>query len=98
LQRFEHLLEEAPSRDMSDPSDAAPSTRIAAGAVMDFSESSEDRMPRDAVHGIASSYGHGWYVERARAGGRATELWDDLARKGYLGVNIPRSTAAAAWE
>ena len=56
---------------------------------MDFSEITEHRMLRDAVRGIASSYGHAWYVERARAGGRTTELWDDLARKGYLGVNIP---------
>src|SRR3990172_10133896 len=56
---------------------------------MDFTEPTELTMLRDAVHGIASSYGHGYLGERARSGGKTTELWDDLARKGYLGVNVP---------
>ncbi|HXQ58489.1 MAG TPA: acyl-CoA dehydrogenase family protein [Acidimicrobiales bacterium] len=56
---------------------------------MDFRETDEQRMLRDAVNGIASKYGHGYFVERARAGGRADELWDELAAGGFLGVNVP---------
>ena len=56
---------------------------------MDFTESSELHLLRDAVRGIASSYGHDYFAQKARSGGKTTELWDDLARKGYLGVNIP---------
>jgi len=54
-----------------------------------FTETPEQALLREAVARIASRYGHRWYAERARSGGRATELWDDLARAGYLGVNIP---------
>jgi alkylation response protein AidB-like acyl-CoA dehydrogenase len=54
-----------------------------------FTETPEQALLREAVGRIASRYGHRWYAERARSGGRATELWDDLARAGYLGVNIP---------
>ena len=56
---------------------------------MSFTETPEQALLREAVARIASRYGHRWYAERARSGGRATELWDDLARAGYLGVNIP---------
>ena len=56
---------------------------------MSFTETPEQALLREAVGRIASRYGHRWYADRARSGGRATELWDDLARAGYLGVNIP---------
>src|SRR5579872_7576226 len=46
-------------------------------------------MLRDAVGAIASKYGHDSYVERARARGHTTEMWDELAASGYLGVNVP---------
>ncbi len=56
---------------------------------MDFRETDEQRMLREAVHGIASKYGHEYFTERARAGGRADELWNELAAGGFLGVNVP---------
>ncbi len=56
---------------------------------MDFSETDEQRMLRAAVGAIASKYGHDYYVERARARGHTTEMWDELAAGGYLGVNVP---------
>ncbi len=56
---------------------------------MDFVESDEQALLRESVAKIAASFGHGYYAERARAGGRATELWDALAEPGYLGVSIP---------
>ncbi|HUY23137.1 MAG TPA: acyl-CoA dehydrogenase family protein [Acidimicrobiales bacterium] len=56
---------------------------------MDFNETDEQHMLREAVGGIASKYGHGYFAERARAGGRADELWDELAAGGFMGVNVP---------
>src|SRR5207253_1971179 len=43
---------------------------------------------RDAVAKQVAAYGHEYYVAKARADQRATELWDDLGRNGYLGVNV----------
>ncbi len=56
---------------------------------MDFSESSEHSMLRDAVGGIASKFGHDYFAEKARTGGRATELWDAVGGAGFLGVHLP---------
>ncbi len=56
---------------------------------MDFAEDEQDRMLRDAVFAIASSYGHPYYLAKARAGEKTTELWSALAEHGFLGVNIP---------
>ena len=56
---------------------------------MDFRETPEQALLREAVAKIASRYGHAWYVARARANERSDELWDELARNGYLGVNLP---------
>jgi alkylation response protein AidB-like acyl-CoA dehydrogenase len=55
---------------------------------MNFAETTEQAMLREAVRGIASKYGHDYFTAKARSGGKTTELWDDLARNGYLGVNI----------
>jgi alkylation response protein AidB-like acyl-CoA dehydrogenase len=56
---------------------------------MDFVESDELQMLREAVASIASKFGHGYYVEKARADERTTELWDAVAEGGFLGVNVP---------
>jgi alkylation response protein AidB-like acyl-CoA dehydrogenase len=58
---------------------------------VDFREASEQALLREAVAKIASRYGHQWYVARARAKEPADELWDELARNGYLGVNLPEA-------
>ena len=55
---------------------------------MDFQESLEQQLLRDAVAKQVAAYGHEYYVAKARADQRATELWDELARNGYLGVNV----------
>jgi alkylation response protein AidB-like acyl-CoA dehydrogenase len=52
-------------------------------------ESDEQRMVRDAVRKIAAGYGHDYYVERARAGAKADELWGAIGRDGFVGVNLP---------
>jgi len=56
---------------------------------MDFNETSEHQMLREAVRKIASDFGHDYFVEKARADERAHELWEAVARGGFLGVNIP---------
>lgn len=52
-------------------------------------ESPEQTMLREAVRKLATSYGHEYYLNVSRSGAKATELWDDLGRNGYLGVHIP---------
>jgi len=58
---------------------------------MDFAESDEMVMLREAVFGLASGFGHDYYVERSKAGGRSTELWNALAEAGFGGVNLPEA-------
>ena len=35
------------------------------------------------------SYGREWFTDKARSGGKTTELWLEIAKNGYLGINIP---------
>jgi alkylation response protein AidB-like acyl-CoA dehydrogenase len=56
---------------------------------VDFSEPPEHAMLRDAVGGIAAKFGHEYFAERARTGGKATELWDAVGEAGFLGVHLP---------
>ena len=56
---------------------------------MDFTESDEHAMLRAAAGDVAASFGHEWFRERARAGGRAEELWQALAAPGFLSVHLP---------
>jgi alkylation response protein AidB-like acyl-CoA dehydrogenase len=58
-------------------------------AVLNLVTSDEERMLRDAVRGICSGFGQGYSREKHAAGEPPTELWDALAEKGYLGVNLP---------
>jgi alkylation response protein AidB-like acyl-CoA dehydrogenase len=53
--------------------------------------SDEERLLRESVAGIASSFGPAYIRDKHAAGLPPTELWDALAEKGYLGVNIPES-------
>jgi alkylation response protein AidB-like acyl-CoA dehydrogenase len=58
---------------------------------MDFQESDEQVMLRQAAAGIAGRFGHDWFVRTARAGERSDELWQALARQGFIGVNTPEA-------
>ncbi|MEK8109042.1 acyl-CoA dehydrogenase family protein [Micromonospora sp. M12] len=51
---------------------------------------------RDAVRALGRRYGHGYFVEKAKAGEHTTELWADAGRLGYLGSTSPPSTAVGA--
>ena len=66
-----------------------PTATGAPPAVLDLVPSDEERMLREAVRGICTSFGRGYSREKHAAGEPPTELWDALAEKGYLGVNLP---------
>jgi len=54
-----------------------------------FTESDERQALRRAVSELAAKYGHDYYTERSRNGGKTSELWDEAGRLGYLGVSVP---------
>lgn len=54
-----------------------------------FSESEERQELRKAVARLASKYGREYFTEKARSGGKTTELWLEIGKNGYLGINIP---------
>ncbi len=56
---------------------------------MDFVESDEMQMLREAVRSIASKFGHEYYVAKAHADERTDELWRAVAEAGFIGVNVP---------
>jgi alkylation response protein AidB-like acyl-CoA dehydrogenase len=56
---------------------------------VDFAESAEIGMLRAAAAAVAAGYGHEWFRERARTGGRAGELWQAMAAPGFLAVHLP---------
>jgi len=56
---------------------------------MTFVPSHEEQLLREAVAGIASGFGQEYLLRCSADGVPPTELWDALADKGYIGVNIP---------
>jgi alkylation response protein AidB-like acyl-CoA dehydrogenase len=54
-----------------------------------FTESEERQALRREVAKLASKYGRTYFTERARSGGKTTDLWLEMGKNGYLGVNIP---------
>jgi alkylation response protein AidB-like acyl-CoA dehydrogenase len=59
--------------------------------TVNFEPSEEQVLLRNEVRRIAKAYGHKYYVEQARSGGKMTDLWRDLGQQGYLGVNLPEA-------
>ena len=51
--------------------------------------SDEERQIREAVRGICDGFPEDYARQKYAAGEPPTELWDALAEKGYLGVNLP---------
>jgi alkylation response protein AidB-like acyl-CoA dehydrogenase len=56
---------------------------------MDFVESSEHGLLRSTVSEIAGQFGHGYFLNQARQGGKSDELWKAIAEAGFLGVHLP---------
>ena len=54
-----------------------------------FCESEERQELRRQVARLAGKYGREWFTEKARSGGKTTDLWLEIAKNGYLGINIP---------
>jgi alkylation response protein AidB-like acyl-CoA dehydrogenase len=51
--------------------------------------SDEERAIREAVGGIARSFGPGYYQQQVDDGGNCAGLWNALGENGYLGVHLP---------
>ena len=54
-----------------------------------FTEPEERIELRKAVAKLAGKYGQSYFLEKARASEKTTELWLELGRNRYLGVNLP---------
>jgi alkylation response protein AidB-like acyl-CoA dehydrogenase len=56
---------------------------------VNFTETDEQQALRAAVADLASKYGYAYFTKQARSGGRLTELWQEAAKLGFIGVNLP---------
>ncbi|WP_275571827.1 acyl-CoA dehydrogenase family protein [Mycolicibacterium vanbaalenii] len=56
---------------------------------MDFLESPEHRDLRQAVGAVTDKYGPGYFARCATAGEPTTDLWQDLAAYGFIGISLP---------
>jgi alkylation response protein AidB-like acyl-CoA dehydrogenase len=56
---------------------------------VNFTETEEQQALRAAVADLASKYGYAYFTRQARNGGRLTELWQEAAKLGFIGVNLP---------
>ncbi|MGZ6737807.1 MAG: acyl-CoA dehydrogenase family protein, partial [Nocardioides sp.] len=54
-----------------------------------YQESEERQELRKSVAKLASKYGREWFTQKARAGEKTTDLWLEIGKNGYLGINIP---------
>jgi hypothetical protein len=52
-------------------------------------ETAEQTALRAAIAALGAKYGHGYYVAKAKSGEHTTELWSEVGKLGYLGVNVP---------
>lgn len=52
-------------------------------------ETAERRALRRAVGDLGRRYGSAYYLDKARRGVPAEELWSEAGKSGYLGVNLP---------
>src|SRR5918998_1196284 len=58
-------------------------------AVLPLVPTDEERQIRAAVRGICDGFPEDYARRKHAAGEPPTELWDAMAEKGYLGVNLP---------
>lgn len=54
-----------------------------------FAEPDDRLALREAVARLAGTYGRRFVEEQAATGGKMTEMWLEMGRNGFLGVNIP---------
>jgi alkylation response protein AidB-like acyl-CoA dehydrogenase len=56
---------------------------------VDFIETTEQSMLRLTARNIAASFGHSYFAEKARSGGKTDEIWESMGAHGLLGVHLP---------
>jgi alkylation response protein AidB-like acyl-CoA dehydrogenase len=56
---------------------------------LNFTETTEQQMLRQAVAEFGAGYGMEYFTRKALVNERTTELWHEAGQLGYLGVNIP---------
>jgi alkylation response protein AidB-like acyl-CoA dehydrogenase len=66
-----------------------PPTAEAQTAVLNLVPTHEEEMLRESVAGICASFGPEYMLEKYKAEEPPAELWDALAEKGFLTVNLP---------
>lgn len=54
-----------------------------------FAEPEERVALRDAVAKLAGTYGREYVERQAAAGDKMTDMWLEMGRSGFLGVNLP---------
>jgi alkylation response protein AidB-like acyl-CoA dehydrogenase len=59
------------------------------GAVLNLVPTDEERMLRETVAAICRDFGPAYSREKVAQGEPPAELWEALAEKGFLGVNLP---------
>lgn len=57
--------------------------------TVNFTEPEERVALREAVKALSSKYGAKYVEQQAAAGEKTTELWMEMGRNGFIGVNIP---------
>ena len=57
------------------------------GAILDVTDA--ERALREAVSGIASAFGPGYYQQEVDDGGYCADLWSTLAGYRYVGIHLP---------
>jgi alkylation response protein AidB-like acyl-CoA dehydrogenase len=62
---------------------------VTGAPVLDLVPSQEEELLRETVRSICAGFGPDYSRRKAKKGEPPTELWDALASRGYLGVNIP---------
>ena len=63
-------------------------TAFGSGPV-DFAESTEHEMIRAAVRDLVAQFGHDYFAEQVRTGGKTQALWQAIADHGFLSVHLP---------
>jgi alkylation response protein AidB-like acyl-CoA dehydrogenase len=66
-----------------------PTAMGSSEAVLGLIPSDEERQMREAVRGICDSFPKDYSRQKTLAGEPPSELWDALAERGYLGINLP---------
>jgi hypothetical protein len=66
-----------------------PTAATVSEAVLPLVPTDEERMLRETVSGICRGFGQAYTREKTLAGEPPSELWDALASRGFLSVNLP---------